>query len=404
MKIQLPEDVQKIICTLTKQGYEAYAVGGCVRDSILHRVPKDWDITTSATPWQVKELFRRTIDTGLAHGTVTVMMGSVGYEVTTYRVDGVYEDSRHPKSVEFTASLTEDLKRRDFTINAMVYNDEAGLVDEFGGLDDLENKIIRCVGKAEERFGEDALRMLRAVRFSAQLGFLIDEETAEAVKKLAPSISKISKERIHTELNKIFLSPNPEYIMKAYELGITGVVFKTFDMLTDKEKVVKLLVAVPKELIFKYAALLYEAGPKEAANVLRELKSDNKTIDGTSKIVALHGMTPLSDEISIRQAACRHGVNTLKNALEFEKCYYSVSSDPDKENAILGEMQILDKIILRGDCIDMKGLALTGNDLIELGIEPGQKMGAILKECLNAVLIDPSLNDRDILLEKFNIK
>lgn len=404
MKIQLPEAVQSIICALTKQGYEAYAVGGCVRDSIIHREPKDWDITTSATPNKVKEIFHRTIDTGIAHGTVTVMMDQTGYEVTTYRIDGEYEDLRHPKSVEFTASLTEDLKRRDFTINAMAYNDETGLVDEFGGVNDLENGIIRCVGKAEDRFGEDALRMLRAVRFCAQLGFTLEEETACAIKKLAHTISGISKERIHTEFNKILLSPNPGYIMKAYELGITGVVLPVFDKMPDKEGASKLLYKVPKELIFRYAALLYEAGSKEAANVLRELKSDNKTITGTARIVELHGMKPLSDEILIRQAACRYGIETLINALEFEKCYYSVSDDREKEAAIQNEKRILDEIIDRGDCIDMKGLAVTGKDLIGLGIEPGQKMGEILKECLDIVLKDPSMNDRDRLLQKINIK
>ena len=170
MKITLPDDVKQIIETLEQHGYEGYAVGGCVRDSILGRIPNDWDITTSATPQQVKKLFPRTVDTGIQHGTVTVLMGKEGYEVTTYRVDGEYEDARHPKEVTFTANLEEDLRRRDFTINAMAYNDSEGLVDVFGGRADIEQKVIRCVGNAEERFGEDALRIMRAVRFSAQLG------------------------------------------------------------------------------------------------------------------------------------------------------------------------------------------------------------------------------------------
>ena len=169
MKITLPDDVKQIIETL-EHGYEGYAVGGCVRDSILGRIPNDWDITTSATPQQVKKLFPRTVDTGIQHGTVTVLMGKEGYEVTTYRVDGEYEDARHPKEVTFTANLEEDLRRRDFTINAMAYNDSEGLVDVFGGRADIEQKVIRCVGNAEERFGEDALRIMRAVRFSARSG------------------------------------------------------------------------------------------------------------------------------------------------------------------------------------------------------------------------------------------
>ena len=166
MKIQMPEAAKYIIETLTQNGYEAYIVGGCVRDSILNKQPQDWDITTSATPEQTKSLFRRTIDTGIEHGTVTVMMDKTGYEVTTYRVDGKYQDHRRPTEVTFTASLTEDLKRRDFTINAMAYNDQDGVIDEFGGLADLERGIIRCVGVPQERFDEDALRILRALQHS----------------------------------------------------------------------------------------------------------------------------------------------------------------------------------------------------------------------------------------------
>ena len=197
--IEMPEDVKDIICTLQKNGYEAYAVGGCVRDSILGRMPEDWDITTSAMPEETKALFARTFDTGIEHGTVTVLKGRTGYEVTTYRVDGEYEDSRHPREVTFTRSLKEDLKRRDFTINAMAYNDEEGLVDIFGGLKDLEGKVIRCVGNARERFSEDALRILRGVRFAAQLEFELEEETREGMRELAGTLANISAERIQTE-------------------------------------------------------------------------------------------------------------------------------------------------------------------------------------------------------------
>lgn len=229
LKISLPKEVKHIIDILTQNGYEAYAVGGCVRDSILGRVPGDWDITTSALPQQVKALFRRTIDTGIQHGTVTIMLGKNGYEVTTYRIDGKYEDSRHPESVEFTPNLEEDLKRRDFTINAMAYNDENGVVDIFGGIDDIRNRIIRCVGNAHDRFTEDALRILRAVRFSAQLGFEIDKATKDAARELAPTLVKISRERIHTELNKLLLSDNPDYFSVVYELGVMKVIISELE-------------------------------------------------------------------------------------------------------------------------------------------------------------------------------
>ena len=215
MKITLPRKVLMIINNLQLHGYEAFAVGGCVRDSILARRPEDWDITTSARPEEIKKLFRRTVDTGIEHGTVTVLIGKDSFEVTTYRVDGAYEDSRHPTEVRFTSRLEDDLQRRDFTINAMAYNDEVRLVDVFGGMRDLNHHLIRCVGDPKERFSEDALRILRAVRFSAQLNFPIEPYTAEAVKELAPTLAKISAERIQAELVKLLVSPHPERIRDA---------------------------------------------------------------------------------------------------------------------------------------------------------------------------------------------
>ena len=216
MKITIPENAKQILEGLHSAGFEAYIVGGCVRDALLGRDPQDWDITTNAHPADVKKLFKRTIDTGIEHGTVTVMMGKEGYEVTTYRIDGAYEDARHPKEVTFTRDLVEDMKRRDFTINAMAYNDEEGVIDKFEGMEDLKKGIIRCVGEPRERFSEDALRIMRAVRFAAQLGYEIQEETRKAIKELAPNLSKISAERIQTELVKLLTSPHPEKIMDAY--------------------------------------------------------------------------------------------------------------------------------------------------------------------------------------------
>ena len=233
MQIQIPKPVEYIIDTLMEAGFEAFAVGGCVRDTILNRTPGDWDITTSAKPQEVKRLFRRTIDTGIEHGTVTVMLEKIGYEVTTYRIDGEYEDNRHPKSVEFTSNLIEDLKRRDFTINAMAYNPTIGLVDEFEGLKDLEKKVIRCVGHPEDRFDEDALRILRAVRFAAQLGFTIEEETKKAIIKKTKNLMAISAERIRVELVKLLTSPYPEMLITSSELGITKVILPEFDAMLD---------------------------------------------------------------------------------------------------------------------------------------------------------------------------
>ena len=287
--IQLPEKVKFIINTIMEAGYEAYAVGGCIRDSILGRIPDDWDITTSATPCQVKELFGRTIDTGLKHGTVTVMLDKEGFEVTTYRIDGVYEDNRHPKEVTFTASLIEDLKRRDFTINAMAYNDTVGLVDAFGGMEDIERKVIRCVGNPRERFMEDALRIMRAVRFSAQLGYQIEAETKEAIKELSQNLAHISAERIQTELVKLVISPHPEKLKVACETGITKVILPEFDvcMATEQnnphhcynvgEHILKSMEKIRPEKVLRLAMLFHDIGkPESLAAATETFKSINK--------------------------------------------------------------------------------------------------------------------------------
>ena len=252
--MKIPGNVERIIRTLNDHGYEAYAVGGCVRDTLLDRKPGDWDITTSARPQEVKELFRRTIDTGIQHGTVTVMMDRTGYEVTTYRIDGEYEDGRHPKQVEFTSSLIEDLKRRDFTINAMAYSHETGIVDEFGGVEDLNAKTIRCVGDPMERFTEDALRILRAIRFSAQLDFTIEEQTWNAIRVIAPNIAKVSKERIQVELTKLLLSDHPEKIREVYETGISPYISENFDSLNWK--MAEIPTTLPKEKYVRWAGFL----------------------------------------------------------------------------------------------------------------------------------------------------
>lgn len=236
IQMELPKDVADIIHTLEKAGYEAYAVGGCVRDRILGREPQDWDITTSAKPEQIKRLFPKTIDTGIQHGTVTVLRNRMGYEVTTYRIDGEYEDNRHPSSVEFTDNLALDLERRDFTMNAMAYNDGRGLVDEFQGLEDLEAGVIRCVGNPGDRFDEDALRMLRAVRFSGQLCFSVEENTRRAAEERVAHLKQISAERIRVELTKLLVARDAGRIRDAYRMGMTKVFLPELDDMMDWEQ------------------------------------------------------------------------------------------------------------------------------------------------------------------------
>lgn len=403
MKIILPDDVKVIVSRLISNGYEAYAVGGCVRDSIIRRVPGDWDITTSARPEEVKKLFKHTINTGIQHGTITVMLHHTGYEVTTYRLDGEYEDGRHPKSVEFTNSLIEDLKRRDFTINAMAYNDETGLVDEFAGREDLRAGIIRCVGNPAERFGEDALRMLRAVRFSAQLGFEIEHDTVAAIKELAPSIAKVSKERIHTEFGKIFLSPHPEYMGRVYEYGLSRYTLPELDSIAERETALKLAGRVPEKLFFRYASLLYELGADGVRNALKSLKLDNRTVDGAVKLSGLHGMELSDDEKEIRRLASQCGADWFSHALEFEACYYEVTKQNTLAEAVEKARELFKTITDRGDCLDTKNLAIDGAALIACGIEPGKEVGRLLNEALELVLENPEINTRERLLERLGL-
>ena len=341
MKIQLPEKVSEIINTLQENGHEAYAVGGCVRDSILGRIPDDWDITTSATPLETKELFKRTFDTGIEHGTITVLLDKDAFEVTTYRVDGKYEDSRHPKEVTFTRSLSEDLLRRDFTINAMAYNDTEGLVDIFGGMEDLQNKTIRCVGNAEARFGEDALRILRAVRFASQLGFEIEEETRQGITKLAPTLANISAERIQVELIKMLVAPNPELLRTAYELGITKVILPEFDemMATEQETphhmysvgehTLKAISLVRPDKVLRLTMLFHDIakplmktvdengvahfkthdvkGVDMTKAILRRLKFDNDTMNKVVKLVQYHDYRMPAEPKNVRKAMNKIG-------------------------------------------------------------------------------------------------
>lgn len=404
VRIALPKDVKHIIDVLMENGYEAYAVGGCVRDSILGREPGDWDITTSALPMQVKGLFRRTVDTGIQHGTVTVMLGRNGYEVTTYRIDGKYEDSRHPESVEFTPKLEEDLKRRDFTINAMAYNDEHGIVDIFDGVGDLQRKIIRCVGNAHDRFDEDALRILRAVRFSAQLGFGIEENTASAAKELAVNLKRISSERIHTEFNKMLKSAHPDYFSVADAIGIMEIVLPEYHVMSAEDKA--FVGALAKEcacqLPERYAAMLFmsgrysEEGPADTAKrVLKRLKLDNDTINTASMLLRFGMLEITDDEPRIRHIIYETGDKNILRILDFRTAYEKCIGNDITD--VRRMYDICNMIFERGDCVSLKNLAITGRELIAMGVPAGRQMGEILNSLLMLVLDNPQLNDREQL-------
>ena len=437
--IELPEKVNSIIHTIQAAGFEAYAVGGCVRDSILGRIPDDWDITTSAKPEEVKRLFRRTIDTGIEHGTVTVMIDREGFEVTTYRIDGEYEDSRHPKEVIFTPSLLEDLKRRDFTINAMAYNDITGLVDEFQGLEDVKKKIIRCVGNPKERFTEDALRMMRAVRFSAQLGYDIEKETKEAITELAPSLQKISAERIQVELTKLVTSPNPDFLRIAYETGITAQILPEFDicMKTEQnhphhcynvgEHILHSMKEVRADKVLRFSMLFHDIGKPEkktvdeegithfrghaavsesiAKRVFRQLHFDNDTMNKVSRLVANHEYRINPDAKSVRRAVVKIGEDIYPLIKEIQTADVMAQSDYMRAEKLerLEELDtIYHQILAEKNCLSLKTLAVSGKDLMESGMKPGKEIGDVLHYLLEIVLDAPEKNDKKFLLKEAN--
>lgn len=435
MHFEIPKKVEIIINTLEEAGFEAYAVGGCVRDALLGRTPNDWDITTSAKPEQVKVLFHRTVDTGIAHGTVTVLLEKDGFEVTTYRVDGEYEDGRHPKEVTFTASLEEDLKRRDFTINAMAYNPKKGMVDLFEGQKDLEDKVIRCVGDPLERFTEDALRIMRAVRFSAQLGFSLEENTRKALSVLAPNLKHVSAERIQVELVKLLVSPHPDYLRTAYEAGITKEFLPEFDRCMETpqntphhcysvgEHILHSLLYVKEDKVLRLTMLLHDIGKpvvrttdkngrdhfkmhapegeKMAKGILRRLKFDNDTIGKVCRLIRWHDLRPTPEMADVRKAMNVIGEDIFPMWMEVQYADNQAKSDYrrlEKEARQAGVRKSWEVITREEQCVSLKKLAVTGSDLIAAGMKPGKEIGNTLNALLELVLENPEKNTKQTLL------
>ena len=435
MKIELPLDVKNIIKTLEENGHAAYAVGGCV--SILGEIPKDWDITTSAKPEDVKALFKKTIDTGIQHGTVTVMLGKNAYEVTTFRVDGEYLDGRHPENVEFTNNLSEDLKRRDFTINAMAYNDDVGLVDEFDGISDLKKGVIKCVGEPKERFSEDALRMLRAIRFAARFGFAIENKTYEAICELAPTLSKVSAERIREEFVKIICSDNPDRLYELYKTGLSKVFIPEWDAMEETEQnsphhiynvadhtVMVIQGVESKYKILRLAAFFHDVGKPECkttdengrdhfnghpqvgagmtGKIMRRLKFDNNTIKRVQRLVRFHDERPGNTERAARRLLNRMGSDIAGELILLKTADILAQSDYLREEKVQNLMDLrdnLESVINKKQAICIKDLKINGKDLMNLGLESGPKIGIVLKELLNHVIDQPQDNTRDKLLE-----
>lgn len=401
IKISLPKYPKLIIDTLEKEGFEAYIVGGCVRDAILKKAPSDYDITTNAKPEEIKRLFKRTIDTGIKHGTVAVLFYEndepITYEVTTYRIDGEYKDSRHPDSVVFVDDLKEDLRRRDFTINAMAYNDKRGLVDEFGGIDDLKKKVVRAVGNPTERFKEDALRLLRAIRFSAKLGFKLEKETKNAIPILAYSIENVSKERIQVELTKTLVSANPDYIDEIYNLDLVRYISE--DLANVKRGKIKPFLPVH----IAYACFLYNEEIETINRILKEIKFDNSNISKITMLITARQYYNkiLESKKQNDKTSYEVYVKELVNYLKYDLVYDFITLlkiNDNNKGAVRDLKQIIDKFRKTNTPIFINDLRIDGNDITRIGYK-GVEVGIVLSKLLELVHRDYSYNDKVKLIE-----
>lgn len=423
----MPKGAEFIIRSLENAGFEAYIVGGCVRDGILGRDPEDWDITTIAKPDEIKRIFSHTVDTGIEHGTVTVLVppeeverGIRSFEVTTYRIDGEYTDHRHPNAVSFTGSLEEDLARRDFTINAMAYHMERGIIDPFHGQEDLEKKIVRAVGKAEDRFAEDALRMMRGIRFSAQLDFSLDEEAYLGIESLKESLENVSKERIAVELWKLLASAHPDKVEMFFSTGLAPYITEDFPKIQESG-IPKLLPFAPVEKIVRFGLFLRNV-PDLARKILRDLKLDRESIEGGSHFAALFSEEEVESSYALRKRIARYGLKMVRDFYEMrlallqqdeEELYSPLESDLLEAKRRTGEIIItkkqaesivkerllwITKVESEKNCVSLSELMLSGKDLISLGVSPGKRMGEILQLAFDRVLQEPKENEKEKLI------
>lgn len=437
MEFQIPKGAQSTLDTLHAAGFEAYVVGGCVRDTILGRTPKDWDITTDAEPAQIKALFPVTFDTGLEHGTVTVRQDGMHLEVTTYREDGAYTDHRHPDHVTYTRNLKEDLKRRDFTINAMAYCPEKGIIDLFGGQSDLKRGIIRAVGQPTVRFTEDALRMLRAYRFAARFGFQLAFRTKHAIRKLAPTLKNVSAERIREEMNGLMEGTHPELLRELVSTGLMREILPEFydtigyrqntpyHQFTVDEHTYRVFEHVPSDdadvRVLRWAALLHDLekphcettddqgvshfkahptlGAQSADRILRRLKFDNATREQICEIILYHDIRPKTLQ-EMRRLLSRMQPQTMPLLLKFQRADALGKYDKpaqDSLDTIETTAALYEQVLSENGALRVTDLAIDGDDLLAMGFS-GKPIGTVLEDLLDRVLDDPSLNTKDTLL------
>lgn len=433
MIFNLPSYVNTVLNNIISHGFEAYIVGGCVRDFLLNRTPNDFDITTNATPLQVEEIFKdfHVIETGLQHGTVTVVVEGVTVEITTYRIDGLYSDGRHPDNVQYTSKLKDDLSRRDFTINAMAYNHEVGIVDKFNGINDLKNGLITCVGEPQKRFSEDALRIMRAIRFSSQLNFSIEENTSNKVHELKDTLNKVSVERIAVELNKLIMGDKPHEILTSYSDVISTIIpeikscigFNQHSRYHKYDVWEHMAISVqnsPKNLNIRLAMLLHDIGkPKTftldingnghfykhayvgaeiSEKILKNLKYDNATIKRVTTLIYHH------DDEFHNVYDIKKSISNLGKEVFFELISVQQADALSKHDFCSKHVQELEEIktiaqdlISKNECLSLKDLAINGNDLKSIGIQ-GKNIGDTLNILLDNVLKDTLKNDKNSLI------
>ena len=437
MDITISDGAKSILERLNNAGFRSYVAGGAVRDLIMNKMPNDYDIATDAKPDDVKKLFRKTIDTGIKHGTVTVIENGEGYEITTFRKDGAYSDNRHPSEIEYVKDKRIDCLRRDFTINAMMYNPESGLVDFFCGRRDIRKHIIRCVGKPEDRFKEDALRMLRAVRFKAQLGFEIEERTELAIRKYAVLIKKVSKERILDELNKILLSDNPDGVRDLHRLGLLKFILpelercfgekqrNKFHIYDVGEHIMQTIKNTPPDLILRWAALLHDKGKpccssvdsngiihfyghhresrRITVDVLHKLHMDSNSIRDIALLVENHDYRVEPSFGAVKRMMSKTGADLFEKLLTLQKADNAAKNPellPEKLKRIDGGLEIYREVLAKNQPYRVTDLVLNGRDLMEIGYRQGKEIGDTLKALLDEVIIRPELNTRAYLVKR----
>lgn len=435
VSISIPHKVQYILDTLHEHKHQAFIVGGCVRDCILGKLPGDWDITTDAVPEEVKRLFSKTVDTGIKHGTVTIIIDGSSFEVTTYRIDGEYLDFRKPESVSFTSSIAEDLSRRDFTINAIAYNHLDGIVDPFFGITDIKAEILRTVGDPDKRFSEDALRMLRAVRFSAQLGFSIDENALASMGRNSHLLENISAERIRDELTKTLLSDNPfcfsllmdtnliRYTLPEFEPCFLTVQNNPYHAYDVAEHTLRSVANIEKDKVLRWTMLFHDIGKprvkttdekgidhfyshqqqsvKLSRAAMLRLRFDKKSMDKILLLVKCHDMHIKAEYRSVRKSMYKVGADVFEDLLKV------IEADKKAQNPELLQERIVKfkklweiyrDIREKGQCTSLKSLAVSGDDLIALGIKPGKEIKELLDSLLEKVIEEPELNSSEALL------